>query len=109
MHVLLRIKLPSRLHFSQWERIRPITIHLVCGHVHKRRFRAGLTRRFEQIEGSHRIHFKVEEGNVGRSIMRGLGGSMDDDARPEFSEQGNYTGPIADIEGLMPVASNFLT
>ena len=56
---------------------------------------------FEEIEGADRIRIEVIEGNGSRTIMRWLGGSVNDRIRFNFSKKGQNPRTITDIEFVM--------
>ena len=57
-----------------------------------------LARGFEQIHRAQRVHFKIEQGDVRRLVVRGLRGAMDDQVEAIFAEQRHHAVAVANIE-----------
>src|ERR1035437_2280021 len=95
--------IPARVQFLHGDGVGPVAVHLVGGHVNERRFGAGATGGFEEVQSAQRIDLEVEEWNGGGAIVRGLGGGVNDEVRPKLFHQGQHSLPVADIERGMPV------
>src|ERR1017187_1434937 len=59
------------------------------------------------MQGTQRVHFKIQKGNGRRLIVRRLCRGVDDQAGPQFFHQRQHAGAVADIQRLMPVAGDF--
>jgi hypothetical protein len=61
-----------------------------------------LSRGFQQIDGSERVHFKIKDGYIARFIVRRLRRAVDNQVEGVRFEKFLYRIPIADIKILVP-------
>src|SRR5688572_6366798 len=96
----IRVIPPRRL-LLQEDGVRCVAVHLVRGHVHKRRFRTKPPRRLEQVQRASRVRIEVVEWDSGSAIMRGLRGGVDDRGRAEIVNELEDAVPVANIQLVM--------
>ena len=60
-----------------------------------------------EVEGADGIGFEIVEGNGGSAVVRGLRGGMDDERGPEFGDDFEDPGTIADVGGVMADSRGF--
>ncbi len=89
---------PAGFEFVQGQRIGPVAIDLVGRHVDERRFRAGAPSGFQQVQRPHRVGVKIVERNCGRTIMRRLGGGVNDAVRLQPGDQVKDGLAVTDVE-----------
>src|ERR1700730_12792143 len=63
---------PSRFELFQRQLVRRISIHLVCAKQREHRLWRMEPRAFQQMDGAKRIHFKIQNRNIFRLIVRWL-------------------------------------
>lgn len=89
---------PAGFQFGQCDGVGPVAVDLVGGHVDERRLRAGLAGGFEQVEGADRVGVEVVERDGGSTVVRRLGGGVDDGVGPDLAQQREDTLAVADVE-----------
>lgn len=89
---------PAGFQLSKGDGVRTIAIDLVGGHVDKGSLRASLAGGFEKVEGADGVGVEVIEGDGSGTVVRGLGGGVDNGIGLDFPEQIEDALAIADIE-----------
>src|SRR5439155_20435566 len=97
---------PARFQLPETDGVRAIAVDLVGRHVDKGRLRAGAACRLQQVQRSHGVHFKIEEGDLGCPVVRRLRGSVDDQMRTDPADQVQNGLAVADVERLMLIGGN---
>ena len=75
-----------------------VAVHFVGAHENKCGVAAMLARGFQQIHGAQRVHFKIQERDVRRFVMRRLRRAMDDQVEAIFAEQRHDPVAVSNIE-----------
>jgi hypothetical protein len=92
---------PARLELLERQLVRPVAVHLVRRHEDERRFGAPRPCRLEEVERPDRVDLEVDERPLGRKVVRGLGGGVDDRAGTQLPDQLGDPVPLADVELVM--------
>ena len=58
-------------------------------------------RSFEHVDGAECVYFEIENRNSGSAVMRRLTGTMHDQPRTGFLDQGNQGFTVSDIETVV--------
>lgn len=89
---------PAGFQLAEGDRVGPVAIDLVGGHVDEGRFRTSLTGRFEQVERADGIGVEVFKRDRRGAIMRWLGGGVDDGVGLYVLQQLQHALAIPDVQ-----------
>jgi hypothetical protein len=95
------IIIPARRQFFELNAIGSITVNLVGRKVRENDRSADASRGFEQIESTAGVHVEILERHLGREIVAGLRGAMDDCIRLDIRDRFDDRFAIADIQFVM--------
>ena len=92
------VVVPPRLQLLQFDKVRPIPVHLVRRHVGEGAFRAGPPGGLEQVERAHRVNVEIIKGPGGGEIVAGLGSGVDDGGGLELGDEMQNFFSVTNVE-----------
>lgn len=100
------VVIPARVEFAERDGIGPITVNFVRGHVDEWRLGAGLPCGFEEVQRADGVGVEIIKRNRSRAVVRGLGGSVDDNVGFDFGNEVENALPVANIEFVVGEAGD---
>jgi hypothetical protein len=92
------VVIPARRELLHVDKVGRVAINLVGRHMHEGRFRAGLARRFEQVQRADSVRVEIVERDRRGPVMRRLRCGVHDQRRPDLPDEGEDSRPVAHVE-----------
>ena len=91
----------ARCQFVERLFVRDIPVHLIRAQENKARFGTELPHRLENVRCSQRVHFKIDQRNLFRLVMRRLRGAVQNRVEAVLLEKREDSLPVANIQVAM--------
>ena len=91
----------ARFELDERKLVRRVAVHFVGAHVNERRLGAVLPRRFQHIERAGGVDVEIVKRPIGRKVVRGLRRAVDDQMRPDVTNEAAHALAIANVEIVM--------